>query len=106
MSRDPVLYGIKQDTWKRIIGILRSNPGVEEIILFGSRAKGNFKNGSDIDLCVKGSSLTDRDISSLIHQLDELNLPWEIDLLRYETISDPAVIDHIDRVRICLFPDS
>lgn len=105
MSRDPVPYGIKQETWKRVIGILRSKPAVEEIILFGSRAKGNFKNGSDIDLCVKGSSLTDRDIKSLFNELDELNLPWEIDLLRYETISDPAVIDHIDRVGICLFPD-
>lgn len=100
MSHSQLIHGIKQETWDRIIGILRSNPAVEEIILFGSRAKGNFKPGSDIDICIKGSTLTVQDINILAQALDELNLPWEIDLLRYEEISDPAVIEHIDRVGI------
>ncbi|HRY83368.1 MAG TPA: nucleotidyltransferase domain-containing protein [Candidatus Cloacimonadota bacterium] len=104
MSKNQLLYGIKAETWKKITGVLRSKPAVEKIILFGSRAKGNFRNGSDIDLCVKGSALTEKDLNSLIRELDELDLPWEIDLLRYETISEPAVVDHIDRVGICLYP--
>lgn len=102
MIPNAIRYGIKQETWDKITGILRSNPAVEEVILFGSRAKGNFKDGSDIDICVKGTSLSDRDIIVLANELDELNLPWEIDLLRYEEISDKAVIEHIDRVGIVL----
>ena len=102
MSPNAIRYGIKQETLDRIVGILSSNPAVEEVILFGSRAKGNFKDGSDIDICVKGTSLSDRDIIILSNELDELNLPWEIDLLRYEEISDQAVIEHIDRVGIVL----
>ena len=102
MSANPLHNGIKQETWDKIIGVLRSHPAVEEVILFGSRAKGNFKDGSDIDICIKGTSLSDRDIIVLANELDELNLPWEIDLLRYEEISDQAVIEHIDRVGIVL----
>lgn len=102
MIPNAIRYGIKQETWDKIIRILRSNPAVEEVILFGSRAKGNFKDGSDIDICVKGTSLSDRDIIFLANELDELNLPWEIDLLRYEAISDQAVLEHIDRMGIVL----
>jgi len=102
MNPEPIRYGIKQETWDRIIAVLRSHPAVESIILFGSRAKGNFRNGSDIDLCLNGANLTEQDINALSIALDDLNLPWEIDLLRYMGVKDPAVIEHIDRVGIVL----
>lgn len=103
MSIEPTKYGIKQEIWDKIISTMCTNSGVQAVILFGSRAKGNFRNGSDIDLCVKGPILSERDIRLLSSALDDLNLPWEIDLLSYEDIRDPAVIDHIDRVGIELY---
>jgi predicted nucleotidyltransferase len=96
------LYGIDSSIWERILSILKSSSAVEQIILFGSRAKGTFSNGSDIDLALKGKSLSADDILDLRLQLDELNLPWEIDLLHYESTTDPAVIEHIDRVGLKL----
>jgi predicted nucleotidyltransferase len=96
------LYGIDSSIWERILSVLKTNKAVEQIILFGSRAKGTFRNGSDIDLALKGKSISADDILDLRLNLDELNLPWEIDLLHYETITDPAVKEHIDRVGITL----
>lgn len=96
-------YGIEKTTWDRILSVLKANASVEQIILFGSRAKGNFRNGSDIDLALKSKSISAEDILDLRLKLDELNLPWEIDLLHYEAITDQAVIEHIDRVGIHIY---
>lgn len=95
-------YGIKAKYWDQILGLLHSDPGVKQILLFGSRAKGNFKPGSDLDLCLKGAELTERDLLKLRTALDALDLPWRIDLIHYESLSDLAVKEHVDRVGIIL----
>ena len=97
-----IQYGIEQDIWDNILSVLRTNPKVQQIILFGSRAKGNFQNGSDIDLALKGVDLTFNDIQDMRIALDDLNLPWEIDLLHYDTITDQAVKEHMDRIGVVL----
>lgn len=51
-------YGLKENTILRIQSVLAGFPEIEEVILYGSRAKGNYKNGSDIDLTFKGKQLT------------------------------------------------
>ncbi len=100
MKTDKLLYGINQEIWDRILWVLRSEMAVSTIILFGSRAKGNYKYSSDIDLCLKAPNLSDRSLKTLLVNLDELNLPWKIDLLRYEDIKEVGLIEHIDRVGI------
>ncbi|MEW5845474.1 MAG: nucleotidyltransferase domain-containing protein [Bacteroidota bacterium] len=50
-------FGISEKSYLLIIDVLKSYPEVEAAIIFGSRAKGNYKNGSDIDLALIGESL-------------------------------------------------
>lgn len=70
---------------------------IEEVLVFGSRAMGNYKNGSDVDLAIKGSAINLRTISTLSAQLnEELPLPYTFDVIHYETIDTSALIDHID----------
>ena len=95
-------YGIDQETWDQILSVLRSESKVREIILFGSRAKGVFKEGSDIDICIKGKDLGYDDLIRLNGLLDELDLPWEIVLLIHDMIDEPMLIEHIARVGIKL----
>ncbi len=73
-------------------------PAVEQALLYGSRAKGNFKRGSDIDLALKGDALTYHDLLRLLDELDDLLLPYMIDLSLYAQIDNPALREHIDRV--------
>lgn len=77
---------------------LANCPALEQAVLYGSRAKGNFKRGSDIDLTLKGSQLSHRDLLDLTDALDELMLPYMIDLSLYTQISNPALRAHIERV--------
>ena len=76
--------------------IFSQYPHVEEAIVFGSRAKGNHKPGSDIDIAIKGSALTREDICSLAGAFEE-------SLLAYSSISNPELKAHIDRVGITIY---
>ena len=73
--------------------------GVEQVVLYGSRAKGSYREGSDIDLAVKGK-LTFDNLVKMSVNLDDLNLPWKIDLSLYSQIKNRDLLDHIDRVGI------
>jgi predicted nucleotidyltransferase len=90
-------FGLKEETVEKIKKIFQLEPKIHEAVIFGSRAKGNFKNGSDIDLALKGGNLSHDDILKMYNLLDELNLPYTFDLLIFSQIKDKEVIEHINR---------
>jgi predicted nucleotidyltransferase len=93
---------LSQETANQIINILKKDEKVQKIILFGSRAKGTAKSGSDIDLAIVGENINFRDLCRFGVQLDDLDLPYQIDLVDYNTITNPELKSHIDRVGITL----
>jgi uncharacterized protein len=96
-------YGIKENDLINIVQILKSNRKIEEAILFGSRAKGNFENGSDIDIALKGQDLNINDIIGLQIKIDDLNLLYKFDLIIFNRINEQALFEHIERVGINLY---
>lgn len=92
-------YGLPQATIQKINAVLRGYPQVEQAILYGSRAIGNYENGSDIDLTLHGgANLTLNVIYKILNDLDDLFLPYTIDLSIFNDISDLDVVEHIERV--------
>jgi len=96
-------YGLPQSTTQKICSVLSRYPQVEKAILYGSRAKGNYKNGSDIDLTLHGTDLMLNVIYKILNDLDELLLPYTIDLSIFNDISDTDVSEHIQRVGITFY---
>jgi len=96
-------FGIPRADLDALISELKSNNNIFEIVLFGSRAKGTFRNGSDIDIALKGDNLSLKDILDATSDIEKLLLPNKLDLVLYSRISEPALIDHIDRVGVVLF---
>ncbi|MDR9441823.1 MAG: nucleotidyltransferase domain-containing protein [Schleiferiaceae bacterium] len=92
------MYGLKQQTIEAIRGIFSHHPSIEKVILYGSRAQGNYRNGSDIDLTLVGEQLTLNEQLAIDNELDELLLAYKIDLSIYHTIENKDLIDHIKRV--------
>ena len=90
-------FGLKKETIGKINKVFAEYPQIEEAILYGSRAKGNFKNGSDIDLALKGSKLTLSLVNTISLKIDGLLLPYSFDISIYKQINNPDVIDHIKR---------
>ena len=95
------MYGISQSVVDKIKTVLFSMQGLEQVILYGSRAKGDYKEGSDIDLTLKGN-LTFEDLVKISAVLDDLNLPWKIDLSLYNQIKNKELLEHIDRVGMAI----
>lgn len=97
-------YGLELSALLNLLEKFLRYQKIDAIILFGSRAMGNFKPTSDVDLCVKGP-LSENEFSSLKTSLSEISLPYTIDLLYYETIKEKALIEHIDRFGKKLYPN-
>lgn len=96
-------FGLPKETIEQICCVLKNHPQVETVLLYGSRAKGNYKNGSDIDLTFKGEDLNLSILNRIDNELDDLLLPWMFDLSIYSNIKTPDLIDHIDRVGIQIY---
>lgn len=77
---------------------LRLFPKISEAILHGSRAKGSYRPGSDIDLTLKGNELSYQDLLNIELALDDLLLPYKIDSSLHHQLDNPQLIDHIARV--------
>ncbi len=94
--------GIPSPSQTRLIQRLAACPKVQSVWLFGSRAMGHHHNGSDIDLCLEAPQLSHSDRLRLMAAVDDLMLPWPVDLLlRYEIPEDLNA--HIHRVGRCLW---
>lgn len=91
-------FGLTQATIDKIHRVFSSHPQIEQVIIYGSRAKGNYRNGSDIDLTIKGEAVTLSRLLKIESELDELLLPYKIDLSLLHRIEDPELLDHIRRV--------
>ena len=84
-------HGLTPDTVARLQGVLARFPAVGKALLYGSRARGDYKPGSDIDLALCGVSLTEEQLAAIATELDDLLLPYTIDL---------SILDRMDHARL------
>ncbi len=97
-------FGLTEKDIELIRSSIEKYSEISDVVVFGSRAMGNHKNGSDVDLAIKGSGVSLRTISRLSAQLnEELPLPYKFDVIDYASINTPALTDHIDSSGKILF---
>lgn len=91
-------YGLNDEVLAKINRVFSGHPEVVEVVIYGSRAKGNFKPGSDIDLTLKGKGLDLKLLNKISLELDDLLLPYTFDLSLYDHLTNQDFLDHIERV--------
>ncbi len=97
-------YGLKERDIKHIIESFMVFSEIKEAILFGSRAKENFKKRSDVDIAIKGENITHDTVIHLSNLLNEEKpLPYYFDIVHYESIEEPDLTEHIDRIGIVIY---
>ncbi|MBI4126889.1 MAG: nucleotidyltransferase domain-containing protein [Deltaproteobacteria bacterium] len=97
-----MIAGIAPEHLEKIRSIFRKYPNIQQVILFGSRAKGTQREGSDIDLALKGKKLDSRLLTQIELDYDAFYLPWKLDVILYDTIENADLKDHVDRVGVLL----
>ncbi len=81
-----MLFGLEESNIEATSAVFRKFLTIDAVILYGSRAKGNFKTGSDIDITLIGDNLSYKDLVNVSLELDDLLLPYEFDLSIYRFI--------------------
>jgi predicted nucleotidyltransferase len=99
-------YGLSTTTVERLQNTLLHYPEVEKAVLYGSRAMGTYRPGSDIDLTLCSDELNHTLLTQINNELDDLLLPYQIDLSLMASLSHPALLDHIRSVGVVLYAKS
>jgi predicted nucleotidyltransferase len=100
MKNNLTSTGLSPATIDKIQQLFRRYPLIERVCLYGSRAKGNYQPGSDIDLTIMGEGLPPSQLPGLENELDDLLLPYKIDLCLFRQIENDDLVDHIRRVGV------
>ena len=97
-------HGLSQRSVDTMRDIFRKYTSLKKVVLYGSRAMGNYKNGSDIDITFEvDDDFTDRDLLRICGELDESSLPYFVDCSIFSQIGNPDLKDHIIRVGKVLY---
>jgi predicted nucleotidyltransferase len=91
------LFGLDNSTIAKICDVLRRYHEIEKAVIYGSRAKGNYREGSDIDLTLFGNVST-KTVAEVLDALDESFLPYTFDISAYDSLKNDKLREHIDRV--------
>jgi len=91
------MFGITQNTINELKAIFNRYDAIEEVIIYGSRAKGNFREGSDIDLTIKGN-IEKKDLMKIMDDIEESYIPYLFDISIYNQLNSESLKGHINRV--------
>ena len=95
--------GLTADDLAKLRILFAKYEHIERVILYGSRAKGNFKPFSDVDITLLGDNLSHADLSQLLFDVDDLLLPYQFDISIFNTLKNSDLIEHINRVGIEIY---
>ena len=96
-------YGLKEKHIDLINSVFEQYSAIETVILYGSRAKGDYRNGSDIDLSLRGKNISNSLLFKIDTALDDLLLPYTIDLSILDKIQSSDLLEHINRIGIVFY---
>ncbi|MBK7352516.1 MAG: nucleotidyltransferase domain-containing protein [Nitrosomonas sp.] len=91
-------FGLSLATLEKLNSVFARHGTIDSVLIYGSRAKGNYRRGSDIDLTIKGSEISFAEFMQIEDQIDDLMLPYTVDLSQYRLLGNTDLITHIDRV--------
>lgn len=103
VKRSEEQWGLSEEVQTRLRNCLRAEPKIQRVLLFGSRAMGNYKPGSDIDLALDAPEMSFNEWLGFQLKLDELLLPYKIDAILLHFVDQETLKEHINRVGVVFF---
>lgn len=97
------MYGLKEIHVDKIKSIFANYTDIDKVILYGSRAKGNYQKGSDIDISLVGNGLNLNKLLRIETEIDDLLLPYNIDVSIFDKIENKELVEHINRVGVVIY---
>ncbi len=99
-------YGLNETELKTLNSLFSANTKIEQVILYGSRAIGNFKPFSDVDITLIGNALTRYDVNHLMAEIDESSLPYQFDISLFNNLNNEELKEEIQKKGVVLYKKS
>lgn len=96
-------FGLSDAATATIHAIFKAYPAIEKAVIYGSRAKGNYRQGSDIDLTLFGNTLNAHHLMRIAQDLDDSALPYLVDISVFDHLDNPGLREHIQRVGLVFY---
>jgi len=96
-------YGLTDKELDKLCNVFSQYADIKKVVLYGSRAKGNHKPFSDVDITLIGDTLRHSQRNQLSMDIDDLSLPYQFDVSIFQTLTNSDLIDHIQRVGITIY---
>ncbi len=96
-------FGLSLTTLDKLNSVFAQHDAIDSVLIYGSRAKGNYRAGSDIDLTIKGDEISFAEFLQIEDQIDDLMLPYTVDLSQYCQLENTDLIAHIDRIGVAIY---
>ena len=91
-------FGLSPRNMETIFSVLKLYPEIKQVVIFGSRAKGNYHSGSDIDLAIMNSDVSLKGLTEIQQLFKESDLPYFVDIVDFSTLNHSDLKEHILRV--------
>ena len=99
----PSPFGLSPATLDKLNSVFLRHHVIGSVVIYGSRAKGNYRPGSDIDLCIMGGAIPFEELMQIEDQIDDLMLPYTVDLSQYDQLGNANLVAHINRVGVKIY---
>ena len=96
--------GLPESAVAKLRATFSDYPEIDRVVLYGSRALGSYRTGSDIDLTIDADTMDLSKLLTIGNRIDDLLLPWKVDLSLRHKIDSPDLLAHIDRVGVTFYP--
>jgi len=96
-------FGLPPATLEKLNSVFAQHAAIDSVLLYGSRAKGNYRASSDIDLTIKGGEIPFDELMQIENEIDDLMLPYTVDLSQYRQLENADLIAHIDKVGVAIY---
>jgi len=100
---DPHSFGLPPATLDKLNSVFVQHNAIDAVLIYGSRAKGSYRAGSDIDLTIKGSEISFAEFMQIKDEIDDLMLPYTVDISQYRQLGNADLIEHVDRVGVVIY---
>ena len=97
------MYGMTNEELDLLCSLFARQREIERVILYGSRAKGTHKSFSDVDITLLGVGLSRSHLNRLMADIDESSLPYSFDISLYAKLTNPELIEQIEKTGVILF---